>query len=74
MVEPLSDVTYDINRCPAFVDIDDEMVVCAAPLVLQINKTLMGDDYGAWCVYDVSFACGHSLLDMETGVRNAEYV
>lgn len=71
-VETLATDTHVIESCPAFV-VDDEglPIECGARLRVVLTADLIGDDYGSWRTYSVAFECGHTVADMESGIRHA---
>lgn len=74
-IETLKTRESPLTVCPALVVSDaGDPVPCEAELRVVLTADLRGDDYGSWTEYWVGFACGHTLADMEAGLRMAEYV
>lgn len=73
-LETLAFGEYPIEKCPAFTAIFGDPEVCGQPLVVKVYREVRGDDFGEFTNYGVGFACGHTVADMQDGLRMAEYV
>lgn len=74
-IDTITSTTVDLTKCHAMVEGDDDLpAFCGEPIVLKLTTDVVGDDYGSWPTYRVYLACGHSLSDMESGLRHAEYL
>ncbi len=74
-VESLQTDTSIFVTCPAFVEDEHGLPVqCGQRLNVVVTNNLIGDDYGSWRQYSVEFQCGHSLEDMENGLRYADQI
>lgn len=69
-IETLAHHETTIRSCPALVTgVDGDPEPCGRELVVIQAVTTLGDDYGAWDSYAVSFECGHTLGEMATGLN-----
>lgn len=74
-VETLSCTTTTLKRCPAFVLGQDGLPeACGLPLEVVAHTDIVGDDYGSWPTFDVYLRCGHTLADIEAGLKHRDEV
>lgn len=74
-IQTLAADSRTLTTCPTFVIGDDELPVeCGAEIRVVARREVVGDDYGSWSVFDVSFECGHTLADMQKSLRHADEI
>ena len=64
-----------LEACPVWlINEDGEPEPCGGLLRATLTRSVVGDDYGSWPTYSVSFPCGHTFEDMSTSLRHADEV
>ena len=71
----LSTKTHTLSVCPAIIiGHHDAARICGERLVVIATTDVRGDDYGSFPAISVYFACGHTLAEMEAGLRHADEI